>query len=64
MFNGHPEGLLHVAVTEYPTSEWVGHQFLEAFPWDSAPRYLLRDRMEATARSSRKPRGGSVSEKF
>jgi putative transposase len=35
---------IHVAVTEYPTSEWVAHQLLEAFPWDSAPRYLLRDR--------------------
>jgi putative transposase len=34
----------HVAVTEYPTAEWVAHQLLEAFPWDSAPRYLLRDR--------------------
>jgi putative transposase len=36
--------LIHVAVTEHPTSEWVAHQLLEAFPWDSAPRYLLRDR--------------------
>jgi putative transposase len=36
--------LVHVAVTEYPTAEWVAHQLLEAFPWDSAPRYLLRDR--------------------
>jgi putative transposase len=35
---------VHVAVTEYPTSEWVAHQLLEAFPWDSAPLYLLRDR--------------------
>ena len=35
---------VHVAVTEYPTSEWVAHQLLEAFPWDTAPRYLLRDR--------------------
>jgi putative transposase len=35
---------VHVAVTEYPSSEWVAHQLLEAFPWDSAPRYLLRDR--------------------
>lgn len=35
---------VHVAVTEHPTSEWVAHQLLEAFPWDSAPRYLLRDR--------------------
>jgi putative transposase len=36
--------LVHFAVTEYPTTEWVAHQLLEAFPWDSAPRYLLRDR--------------------
>jgi len=34
----------HVAVTEYPTADWVAHQLLEAFPWDSAPHYLLRDR--------------------
>ena len=32
------------AVTEHPTSEWVARQLLEAFPWDSVPRYLLRDR--------------------
>jgi len=36
--------IVHVAVTEYPTAAWVAHQLLEAFPWDSAPRYLLRDR--------------------
>jgi putative transposase len=36
--------IAHVAVTEHPTAEWVAHQLLEAFPWDSAPRYLLRDR--------------------
>ena len=35
---------VHVAVTEYHTTEWVAHQLLEAFPWDSAPHYLLRDR--------------------
>jgi putative transposase len=35
---------VHVAVTEHPTAEWVAHQLLEAFPWDSAPRYLLRNR--------------------
>jgi len=32
------------AVTEYPTADWMAHQLLEAFPWDSAPHYLLRDR--------------------
>jgi transposase InsO family protein len=35
---------VQVALTEHPTAEWVAHQLFEAFPWDSAPRYLLRDR--------------------
>ncbi len=35
---------LHFAVTANPTGEWTARQLLEAFPWDSAPRYLLRDR--------------------
>jgi hypothetical protein len=36
--------IIHIAVTEHPTSEWVARQLREAFPWDNAPRYLLRDR--------------------
>jgi putative transposase len=36
--------LIHFAVTANPTAEWTARQLLEAFPWDSAPRYLLRDR--------------------
>ena len=35
---------IHFAVTKNPTAEWTAWQVLEAFPWDSAPRYLLRDR--------------------
>ena len=35
---------IHFAVTTNPTSEWTAYQLVEAFPWDSAPRYLLRDR--------------------
>ena len=35
---------IHFAVTKNPTAEWTARQVLEAFPWDSAPRYLLRDR--------------------
>jgi putative transposase len=35
---------VHFAVTANPTAEWTARQVLEAFPWDSAPRYLLRDR--------------------
>jgi putative transposase len=36
--------ILHFAVTAHPTAEWTAHQWREAFPWDTAPRYLLRDR--------------------
>jgi transposase InsO family protein len=35
---------IHFAVTENPAAEWTARQLLEAFPWDSTPRYLLRDR--------------------
>jgi transposase InsO family protein len=35
---------IHFAVTSNPTTEWTARQLLEAFPWDNAPRYLLRDR--------------------
>jgi putative transposase len=34
----------HFAITEHPTAEWTARQLLEAFPWNSAPRYLLHDR--------------------
>ena len=36
--------LVHFGVTSHPTAEWTAQQLLEAFPWDRAPRYLLRDR--------------------
>lgn len=36
--------VIHFNVTENPTAEWTGQQIVEAFPWNSAPRYLLRDR--------------------
>ena len=36
--------IVHFAVTAHPTAEWTTQQLREAFPWDSAPRYLLRDR--------------------
>jgi transposase InsO family protein len=31
-------------VTANPTAEWIARQITEAFPWDQAPRYLIRDR--------------------
>ena len=36
--------LVWIAVTSGPTAEWVARQITEAFPWDSAPQYLVRDR--------------------
>ena len=36
--------VIHFNVTEHPTAQWTAQQIVEAFPWDSAPRYLLRDR--------------------
>ncbi len=36
--------IVHFGVTEHPAAEWTAQQLREAFPWDSAPRYLLRDR--------------------
>ena len=36
--------ILHFGVTAHPTAEWTVQQLREAFPWETAPRYLLRDR--------------------
>ena len=36
--------ILPTAVTEHPNAGWLSRQVTEAFPWDTAPRYLLRDR--------------------
>jgi transposase InsO family protein len=35
--------LVWVNVTVSPTAEWVARQITEAFPWDEAPHYLIRD---------------------
>ena len=37
--------IIHFAVTAHPTAEWTAQQLREAFPWDTAPRLLLRDRI-------------------
>jgi transposase InsO family protein len=36
--------ILHFGVTAHPTAEWTAQQLRHAFPWDTAPRFLLRDR--------------------
>jgi hypothetical protein len=41
----HPRRrILHLAVTEHSTAAWTAQQIIEAFPNDTAPRWLLRDR--------------------
>src|SRR2546428_12139087 len=47
--------IIPTAVTAQPTAAWTAQQLREAFPWNEAPRYLIRDRdgafegFEATA---------------
>jgi putative transposase len=36
--------IVHCGVTANPTAQWTAQQVRNAFPWDTAPRYLLRDR--------------------
>jgi putative transposase len=36
--------IVYFNITEHPTAQWTTQQIVEAFPWETAPRYLLRDR--------------------
>lgn len=36
--------MVHFNITEHPTAKWTAQQIVDAFPWETAPRYLLRDR--------------------
>jgi len=36
--------VVHFNVTAHPTAEWTAQQIVEAFPFDDAPRFLIRDR--------------------
>jgi hypothetical protein len=40
--------LLWVEVTKHPTAEWLARQISEAFPWASAPAYLIRERLRTS----------------
>jgi transposase InsO family protein len=41
--------LAGISVTNNPTAEWIAGQVTDAFPWDEAPRHLIRDRDGAFA---------------
>src|SRR5712691_6708697 len=45
--------LLWFEVTRYPTAEWLARQITEAFPWSSAPAYLVRDNDRAYGQAFR-----------
>ncbi len=36
--------VLHFNITQHPTGEWTARQIVAAFPWETAPPYLVRDR--------------------
>lgn len=40
----HRRRVVHFNITEHPTAHWTAQQIVDAFPDDSAPAYLLRDR--------------------
>jgi putative transposase len=46
--------VLHFNVTDHPTADWTAQQIVESFPFDSAPKYLLRDRDQIYGHEFRK----------
>jgi putative transposase len=54
--------VLHVNVTAHPTAAWTAQQLREAFPWDSTPRFLLRDRDSIYGSAVRRTAQGMGSE--
>ena len=44
LLSHHRRRIVHLRITEHPTAAWTAQQIIEAFPDDTAPRWLLRDR--------------------
>jgi transposase InsO family protein len=36
--------LISLSITDHPTADWIARQLTDAFPWDEAPDYMIRDR--------------------
>jgi putative transposase len=49
----HRRRVVHFNVTEHPTAAWTAQQIVDAFPDESAPAYLLRDRDQVYGRQFR-----------
>ena len=39
-----PRRIVHTAITQSPTDEWIAQQLREATAWGNGPKYLFRDR--------------------
>ena len=50
--------IVHSGVTEHPTAIWIAQQITEAFPWDTAPRYMIRDRDGVYGKAARERLAG------
>jgi hypothetical protein len=64
----HRRHIVHVNVTAHPTAAWTAQRLREAWPWDTAPRFVIRDRdtiygsdLRRAAQSMGKPGGRSGS---
>ena len=44
--------VIHFNVTDSPTAQWTGRQLVQAFPWDTTPRFCSGTAMRSTDRSS------------
>jgi len=44
VMNHERRKIVHFNITEAPTATWTAQQIVNAFPYDTAPKYLLRDR--------------------
>jgi putative transposase len=44
LLSHHRRRIVHLAITEHPTAAWTAQQVIDAFPYDTAPRWLVRDR--------------------
>jgi hypothetical protein len=53
--------LISLSITDHATAEWIAQQITEAFPWEQAPQYLIRDRDASYGHAvTRRPTNGAA----